>query len=131
MAFFLAPGCSYQFPGILGAEEEDVQDGSWRRCFVAWVYLAAKPSHVGVDLDGLAYLLHHPMVYSHQTRGHSLLSSVVLSHHSCGRWRFFGDLKPPELGYLVIDFYKENIIFTRISLPYVKVIMVFRHVSQV
>jgi hypothetical protein len=98
---------------------------------VAWVYLAAKPSHVGVDLDGLAYLLHHPMVYSHQTRGHSLLSSVVLSHHSSGRWCFFGDLKPSELGYLVIDFYKENIIFTRISLPYVKVIMVFRHVSQV
>jgi hypothetical protein len=31
------------------------------------LYLAAKPSHAGVDVDGKAYPLHHPMVYSHPT----------------------------------------------------------------
>jgi hypothetical protein len=33
------------------------------------LYLVSKTSHVGVDVDGLAYPLHHPMVCSHQTRG--------------------------------------------------------------
>jgi hypothetical protein len=32
-------------------------------------YLASKPSHVGVDVDGLAYLMHCPTFCSHQTRG--------------------------------------------------------------
>jgi hypothetical protein len=41
-------------PGVLGAEVADARDGSWRRCFATWLYLAAKPSHVGVDVDGLA-----------------------------------------------------------------------------
>jgi hypothetical protein len=41
--------------------------GAWngtrgRFCFI-WLYLFAKPSHVGVDVDKLAYLLHRPMVY--------------------------------------------------------------------
>jgi hypothetical protein len=31
---------------------------------LCWPCLMAKPSHVGVDVDGLAYLLHHPMVHS-------------------------------------------------------------------
>jgi hypothetical protein len=30
---------------------------------LCWLYLAAKPPHVGVDVDGLAYPLHHPMAY--------------------------------------------------------------------
>ena len=34
----------------------DVQDDSWRGCFTVWLYLAAKPSHLGVDVDGLAAL---------------------------------------------------------------------------
>jgi hypothetical protein len=54
MEFFLAPRCSSQFPGVLGSKVDDAWDGSWRRCFTAWLYLAAKPSHVGVDVDGLA-----------------------------------------------------------------------------
>jgi hypothetical protein len=33
------------------------------------LYLVSKTSHVGVDVDGLAYPLYHPMVCSHQTRG--------------------------------------------------------------
>jgi hypothetical protein len=47
MAFFWAPGCSSWFSGILGAEVDDVEDGSWRRCFATLLYMAAKPSHVG------------------------------------------------------------------------------------
>jgi hypothetical protein len=54
MVFFLALSNSSQFLGVLGVEVDDTQDGSWRRCFMAWLYLAAKPSHVGVDVDGLA-----------------------------------------------------------------------------
>jgi hypothetical protein len=52
-AFFLATRCSSWFPGILGAEVDDAPDRSWRQCFATWVYMAAKPSHLGVDLDGL------------------------------------------------------------------------------
>jgi hypothetical protein len=29
-----------------------------------WLYLVAKPSHVEVDVDGLAYPLHRPMACS-------------------------------------------------------------------
>jgi hypothetical protein len=65
MAFFLAPGYSSQFLGVLGAEVNDAQDGSLRRCFTVWLYLATKPSHVGVDVDRLACLLHRPTTCSH------------------------------------------------------------------
>jgi hypothetical protein len=70
--FFLAFVCSSWFLGIIGAEVDDAQDSSWRRCFVAWLYLAAKSSYVGVDVDGLAYPLHHPMACNRQTREHGL-----------------------------------------------------------
>jgi hypothetical protein len=69
MSFFWAPGCSFGFPSILVTEVDDAQDDSWRHCFTVWLYLAAKPAHVGVDVDGLAYPLHRPTVYSCQTRG--------------------------------------------------------------
>jgi hypothetical protein len=36
---------------------------------LATLYLAAKPSHIGVDVDGLAYFLHRPTVYSCQMAG--------------------------------------------------------------
>jgi hypothetical protein len=48
MVFFWAPWCSSWFMGILGAELDDAQDSSLRRCFVMLLYLAAKPAHVGV-----------------------------------------------------------------------------------
>jgi hypothetical protein len=69
MAFFLAHRCPSWFPGVLGAEVDDAQDDSWRGSFIAWLYLVAKPSHVGVDVDGLAYPLHHHTVHNCQTRG--------------------------------------------------------------
>jgi hypothetical protein len=55
MAFFLAPRCSSRFPRILGTEVDDARDGSWRLHLTAWLYLAAKPSHVAVIVDWLAY----------------------------------------------------------------------------
>jgi hypothetical protein len=68
MMFFLAPGCFSRFLGILGTEVDDAQDDSWRRCFTVWLYMAAKPSHVGVDVDGLACPLHRPTACNRQMR---------------------------------------------------------------
>jgi hypothetical protein len=50
-----------------------------------WLYLAAKPSHVGVDVDRLGCPLHCPMTCSHQMRGQGLLLGDVLSCH-CNGW---------------------------------------------
>jgi hypothetical protein len=70
--FFLPPGCSFWLPNILGAEVDNVRDDSWRGSFVKQLYLVAKPFHVGVDLDGLAYPLHRPTARNFQERGHGL-----------------------------------------------------------
>jgi hypothetical protein len=43
-----------------------------------WFYLASKPSHVGVSVDGLASPLHHPMAYTRQMRRQGILLGVVL-----------------------------------------------------
>jgi hypothetical protein len=65
---------------------------------VALLYLAAKPAHLGVDVDGLACPLHHPMVCDRQMRGEGLLPDVVLSHHcSGGGGTFPGDVEPSSL----------------------------------
>jgi hypothetical protein len=82
--FFWAPGSSSRFPSILGTELDDGLDGSWRRCFLAALYLAGKPAHVGVDVDGLAYPMHCPTTSGCQTIGQGLLLGVVLSPH-CSR----------------------------------------------
>jgi hypothetical protein len=100
MVFFFAPGCSW-FLGIRSAKVDDAQDGSWRHCFVAWLYLTAKPFHMGVDVDRLACPLHHPTTCSHQTRGQDLLLGAALSHCYSGWWRLSRDVKPHMLGYLV------------------------------
>jgi hypothetical protein len=68
---------------------------------MAWLYLTTKPSHVGVDVDGLACSLHHPMACSRQTMGQGLLQGTVLSSRCSGRWHLSGDVKPLGLGYLV------------------------------
>jgi hypothetical protein len=47
MAFLLPHVCSFQLPSILGTEVDGAQDDSWRGLFAVWLYLAAKPSHVG------------------------------------------------------------------------------------
>jgi hypothetical protein len=98
MTFFWAPGCFFWFPGVLGAKVDDARDGSWRRYFVALLYLAAKSAHVGVDVDRLACPLHRPMACGRQMRGQGLLLGTVLSHHySWAMAPFRGDVKPPGL----------------------------------
>jgi hypothetical protein len=63
-------------------------------------YLAAKPSHVGVDVDGLACPLHCPMACSRQTMGQSFLSGAALSHRAAvGNYAFQGGCEAPGLGY--------------------------------
>jgi hypothetical protein len=59
------------------------------------LYLATKPAHVGVDVDGLACPLHHPMTHDHQTRGQSLCA-----------------LQEPKLG---LDHSKPGIDLERLS----------------
>jgi hypothetical protein len=93
--------CSSRLLGFLDAEMDDVRDDSWRGTFMVWIYLVAKPSHVGVDVDGLAYPLHCPTFHSCQMRGHGLPPGVVLSCHCSRRWRLSGDVKLRRLGYLV------------------------------
>jgi hypothetical protein len=77
---------------------EKVLGGSVVRC---WFYLADKPLHVGVGVDGLAFPMHHPMTCSHQKRGQGLLPGIVLSYRCNGRCRLPGDVKPPGRGYLM------------------------------
>jgi hypothetical protein len=66
-----------------------------------WLYLSAKCSHMGVDVDGLAYPLHQPMVRSCSMRGQDLLPGVVLSCYYSTWWRPSGDMKPPGCRYLM------------------------------
>jgi hypothetical protein len=63
---------------------DDARCSSWRRYFATFLYLFAKPTHVGVDMDGLAYPLHHPMICDRQTRGHGLLPGSILFHRYTG-----------------------------------------------
>jgi hypothetical protein len=75
--------------GLLGhsswfprTEVDGARDGSWGHCCFAWLYLCAKPSHVGVDMDELACPLQHPTVCGRHIRGQSFLSCADPSHHA-------------------------------------------------
>jgi hypothetical protein len=65
------------------------------------LYLAANPSHVGVDVDGVACPLHRPMTCSRQTGEQGFLSCVVLSHRYSLWWRLSRGCEAFVLGYLV------------------------------
>jgi hypothetical protein len=78
MAFFLALKCSFWFLGVLGVEVGGARDGSWRCCLTTGLYLATKPSHVGVNVDRLAYPVHRPMALSYQMMGHGLAARHCL-----------------------------------------------------
>jgi hypothetical protein len=45
-----------------------------------WLYLAAKPPHVGVDADGLSCSLHHSSTYGCRPRVQSLWFKTVLPY---------------------------------------------------
>jgi hypothetical protein len=68
------------------AEVDGARDGSWRRRCFAWLYLAANPSHVGVNVEGLACPLHPPTVYDRQMRGQSFLSGTAPSCRTVVGW---------------------------------------------
>jgi hypothetical protein len=88
-AFFLALGVLRWM--MCGMVHGNV--ASWQR-----LYLAARPSLMGVHVDTLVYPLHRPMTCSHQTRGHVFLLGVALSHHVVvGGGASPGDAKPPGL----------------------------------
>jgi hypothetical protein len=62
------------------------------------LYLASKPSHVGVNVDGLACPLHYLMACDRQMRGQGFLSGAVLSHCVVvDGGAFSRDAKPPSL----------------------------------
>jgi hypothetical protein len=54
---------------------DDAREGFGRHCFTMFLCLAAKSSHVGVDVVRLAYPLHRPMARSY----HLLLQQAVTS----------------------------------------------------
>jgi hypothetical protein len=97
------------------------------------LYLAAKPSHVGGDVDGIAYSMHRPMAYICQRCGQSFLTGTAPSCHArVGGGAFLGDLKLPGLDiYRGVDCldtcetesHMENFAFTRACLFDVRVIM--------
>jgi hypothetical protein len=64
------------------ADVVGARDGSWSHICFIWLCLAAKPSHVGADMDELACFLHHPMVCSWQTWVQCPLKGAALSHHA-------------------------------------------------
>jgi hypothetical protein len=58
------------------------------------LYLAARPSNVVIDVDGLANPLHRPTICSRQTRGQGFLSGAALSHCAAvGCGAFSGDVR--------------------------------------
>jgi hypothetical protein len=103
--------------------------------------LAATPSHVGVDVDGLDCSLHSPMAYNRQTRGHGFLSGVALSHHAAvGSGTFLGDVWPlgldicwsvDSLSTCLTEYYMEKPTFTGAFLSCVRDIMAIMHVPLV
>jgi hypothetical protein len=46
------------------------------------LYLVAKPAHMGVDVDRLAYPQHRPTFYSHQIKRQGLQSGATMSHRA-------------------------------------------------
>jgi hypothetical protein len=75
---------------------DNSRDDSWRDSFAIWLYLMATPSHVGVNVDGLAYPLHRPTVHSCQMRGQGLLPDAVLSCHYSGAVAPLGGFEAPQ-----------------------------------
>jgi hypothetical protein len=102
--------------------------------------LAAKPFHVGYDVDRLTCPLHHPTACSRQTREHGLLSGAVLSHRCSGWWRLFGGCEAPGLdiyGVLTVwvpalsNLTWSKSFFTMACLSSIGVIMALRRASLV
>jgi hypothetical protein len=73
------------------------RDGSWSHLFFVWLCLAAKPSHVGVDVDVLACFLHHPTVcYQHKWVWCSLTGVAVSRQAATVGGAFSGGARPRD-----------------------------------
>jgi hypothetical protein len=71
------------------------QDSSWSSLRLSSVCLATKLSHMGANVDGLACLLHHSMVYNWQMTVQSFLTGAALSRYAAvGGDAFPGGAKP-------------------------------------
>jgi hypothetical protein len=75
-------GLPMRSSGFPDAEVDGARDDSWRHRRFAQLYLTAKPFHVGLNVDGLAFPLHRHTVCGRQTRGQSFLSDAALSHNT-------------------------------------------------
>jgi hypothetical protein len=92
----MAPGCSSWFPNVLGAEVDDARDSSCRHYFAVLLYLTAKPTHMMVDVDGLACPLQRPMACDRQTMGQGLLLGVSCLVVAVGWWHLSGGMRSPR-----------------------------------
>jgi hypothetical protein len=81
------------------------RDGSWDGYCLALVRLAAKLSHVGANVDGLACRLYRPPDCDYQAWVQSLLMGTILSHHiaqvSAVFDRLFEGCEGPGMGLLM------------------------------
>jgi hypothetical protein len=69
--------------------------------YLTMFYLATKPSHVGVYVNGLACFPHRPTVYCRHRGDQSFLVGVAMSRHAgLGGGAYPVDVKPPGSGYL-------------------------------
>jgi hypothetical protein len=119
-------GCSLRPAGLLGIKVDDAQVGACRDCFVG-SFLGGDVFHVRGEVDGLAYPLHWPTVYSCQPRGYVLpvrhhpVLSLLIGGGTCRGeeasrgiviWRRVCPLR--YLSYIILhtvnDFYKVVLI---------------------
>jgi hypothetical protein len=80
------------------------------------LYLAAKPSHMGVDVDELACPLHRPVACCHQMWGQGFLSSMVISHRVIvgGAISLGGEgREAPRHGYLMRTCVTESFVWSK------------------
>jgi hypothetical protein len=100
---------------LRSAEETGAQDGSWSCCCFTWLYLAAKPSHMGANVARLACLLHRPMVYGWQTMAQSPLIGAALCHHTVTTRvarAYSRGVKPPRVDVQPLLFFTWSLSFS-------------------
>jgi hypothetical protein len=105
------------------------------------LYLVTKPSHVGADVDELAYSLRCLMVCNRQRGSLGFLTGIAPSCHvAVGGGVFLVDAKPPGLDILCgvdrpgtckTESYMEKLAFARACLSNIRVIMVITRVPLV
>jgi hypothetical protein len=92
------PWCSRWFSSVPGIEVDDAREGSWCHSFVMCPFLATKSSYVEVDVDEIAYPLHHAIFCNCQKRAHDFVSGATLSHRAVvASGIFWGIGSPPGL----------------------------------